>query len=72
MNGALVDKQAIKSISDTFRVEDRVKKGKAELFNAESIVLRAELERTRLLNEAAKIYQLAKEAAKTMSEAKDQ
>ena len=44
MNGALVDKQAIKSISDTFRVEDRVKKGKAELFNAESIVLRAELE----------------------------
>lgn len=70
--GHWLTNQAIKSISDTFRVEDRVKKGKAELFNAESIVLRAELERTRLLNEAAKFYQLAKEAAKTMSEAKDQ
>jgi leucyl-tRNA synthetase len=51
---ALADKRAIKGIRDVFRAEDRVKKAKAELFNAQNLLLRAELESTRLLNETAK------------------
>jgi hypothetical protein len=41
---ALANKRAIKGISDAFRAEDRVKKAKVELFNAENLVLRVELE----------------------------
>lgn len=41
---ALADTRAINGISDGFRAEDRVKKAKVELFNAENLVLRVELE----------------------------
>jgi DNA-binding transcriptional regulator GbsR (MarR family) len=65
----LADKRAIKGVNAVFRAEDRVKKAKAELFNAQ---LKAELERTRLLYEIAKACQLAKEAAQALNEAMDQ
>jgi hypothetical protein len=68
----LADKRAIRGISDIFKAQDRVKKAKAELFNAQNLVLMAELERIRLLNATAKACQLAKEAAKALSKAKDQ
>jgi hypothetical protein len=49
-----------------------VKKAKAELFNAQNLALGAKLKRDRLFNETAKAYRLAGEAARALSEAKDQ
>jgi hypothetical protein len=40
----LADRRAVRDISDAFRAEDRVEKAKAELFSAENLALRADLE----------------------------